>query len=134
MHLEIPRIINTIQDMRERLVGEGSLTFTCQFEGSPLPNITFYFNGAITTLDSGVSIINNTLTIPSPQVSHSGIYQCIVSNEFGDDQIAWLLEIRHPSEYLALILMLFLVLKSFICVIFSFTTSEAIEPYRAWCT
>ena len=45
----------------------------------------------------GVNIINSTLIIPTPQVSHSGIYQCIVSNEFGDDQAAWLLEIREPS-------------------------------------
>ena len=98
MHLEIPRIINTIQEMREHLVGEGNLTFVCQFEGSPLPNIMFYFNGAVISLDSGVTITNNTLTISSPQVFHSGIYQCIISNDFGDDQISWLLEIREPSE------------------------------------
>ena len=98
IHVEIPRIINTIQDVREHLVGKGNLTFICQFEGFPLPNITFYHNGAIVSPGNGVKITGNNLTIPSPQVSHSGIYQCIVSNEFGDDQIAWFLEIRQPSE------------------------------------
>ena len=94
--LEIPRIINTTQDTREHLVCK-SLTLACQFEGSPLPNVTFYFNGVILP-DNGVTIINTTLIIPYPQVSDSGIYQCIVANEFGDDQIAWLVKIRNPSE------------------------------------
>ena len=72
--------------------------YMCQFEGFPLPNVTFYFNGAAISQDSGVTIISNNLIIPFPQVSHSGIYQCIVSNEFGDDQVDWYLEIRQPSE------------------------------------
>ena len=98
--VEVPRIINTIEDDRDIFVGEENLMYTCQFEGSPLPNITYYFNGAVISPISGVTIVSNTLTIPSPQVSHSGIYQCIVSNEFGDDQKAWLLEIRQPSKYM----------------------------------
>ena len=100
---EVPRIINRIQDERNLLVGERSLTYTCQFEGAPLPGVMFYFNGAIISPGSGVTIVGNTLMIPSPQVSHSGVYQCIVSNEFGDDQAAWLLEIRQPSEYILVV-------------------------------
>ena len=99
MHAEVPRITSTIQDEREHLVGEGNLTYVCQFEGFPLPNITFFFNGAIISPDNGVTIVGNTLTIPSPQVYRSGIYQCIVSNEFGDDQQSWLLEIRQSGTY-----------------------------------
>ena len=78
------------------------MTYTCNFDGFPLPSIGFYFNGAYITADvsNGVVIINDTLTIPSPGISHSGIYQCIVSNEFGGDQAAWLLEIREPSEFM----------------------------------
>ena len=98
---ELPRITNTIPDERDYLVGEGNLAFTCEFIGSPLPTITFYHNGGGISIGNGVIIDNDTLTISSPQVSHSGIYQCIVSNEFGDDQQAWLLEIRQPSEYIA---------------------------------
>ena len=99
---EVPRITNSFRGEREHLVGEDNLTYTCEFEGFPHPRVTFYFNGVhiVTNGANDVIIINNTLTIPSPQVSHSGIYQCIVSNEFGDDQAAWLLEIRQPSEKL----------------------------------
>ena len=99
IHLEVPRITSIFEERRDILVGEDSLMYTCQFEGFPLPNITFYFNGVVISHGSGVIVVGNTLTIPSPQVSHSGIYQCIVSNEFGDDQKAWLLEIRQPSMF-----------------------------------
>ena len=74
--------------------------YACEFDGFPSPSVTFYFNGQlILSSDTSMIIANNTLIIPSPQVSHSGIYQCIVSNEFGDDQATWLLEIRQPSEF-----------------------------------
>ena len=95
---EIPRITNTVQD-KTHFAGEESLTYICQFEGFPLPNVAFYFNGAVIPPDRGVTITNNNLTIPSPQISHSGIYQCIISNEIGDDQAAWLLEVKEPSEF-----------------------------------
>ena len=99
---EIPAITSTFPDERQHYTGEQNLTYTCESEGFPTPTVSFYFNGVYITVDNTIDIIvnNNTLTIPSPQVSHSGIYQCIVSNEFGDDQAAWLLEIRQPSEKL----------------------------------
>ena len=97
MYTEVPRITNTIQDKRNYLVGGRNLTYTCQFEGFPQPNISFYHNGAAISLGSGVTIIGNTLIILTPQVFHSGVYQCIINNEVGDDQLAWLLEIREPS-------------------------------------
>ena len=97
-HAEIPQITNTFCDERDHFAGEENLMYTCQFEGFPLPKITFFFNGAVVPPDSGVTIVNNSLTIHFPQVNHSGIYQCIVSNKFGDDQQAWLLEIRQPSK------------------------------------
>ena len=85
-------------DSREILIGNGALTFTCESVGTPEPNIEWYFNGQPIALSSGVSTVGNTLTIASPQVSNSGIYQCIVSNRFGDDQRAWLLEVRQTGE------------------------------------
>ena len=92
--------MNNLQHEREHFTVEENLMYECEFEGFPLPNVTFYFNGRPISTDTGLSVVinNNTLTIPSPQVSHSGIYQCIVSNRFGDDQAAWLLEIREPSK------------------------------------
>ena len=130
-HAEIPRITNTLQDEREHLVGEENLMYTCEFEGFPLPTIAFYFNGARIRADdtSVVDIVNNTLVIPSPQVSHSGIYQCIVSNEFGDDQAAWLLEIRQPSEFTFKIV----TIATLSSKIFSITSSAAIQLHKAQC-
>ena len=83
-----------------------NLTYICEFEGYPLPNLAFYFNGAHIPANNtnGIYIVSNTLIIPTPQVSHSGIYQCIISNEFGDDQAAWLLEIRQPSMFVSLVI------------------------------
>ena len=99
-HTEVPRITNNIQSVQEHFTVKGALNFTCEFRGFPHPRIAFYLNGQPISNGHDFSIVNNTLTIPLPQVSQSGIYQCIVSNEFGDDQAAWLLEIRQPSEFL----------------------------------
>jgi hypothetical protein len=103
LNLEVPRINSTFQEEREHLVGEMNLTYMCEFEGYPLPNVAFYFNGVHIPANNtnGICVVSNTLIIPSPQVYHSGIYQCIVSNEIGDDQAAWLLEIRQPSMLLS---------------------------------
>jgi hypothetical protein len=109
MNADVPRITTVFQDEREHFVGENSLTYMCEFEGFPYPRVAFYFNGVriVANSSSTVNIINNTLIIPSPQVGHSGIYQCIVSNEIGDDQAAWLLEIRQPSELNIAIILLY---------------------------
>ena len=104
---ELPRITNSSSDNREIVTGQDNLVYTCEFEGSPTPEISWFFNGRAIDPQSGVSVSDNTLTIASPQVTNSGIYQCIVTNEHGDAQASWLLEIRPSSKwteaYLALI-------------------------------
>ena len=95
---ELPGITASPSDDREIVEGQQNLMYTCSFEGSPQPAISWFFNGQLINAESGVSINDNTLTIASPQVSNSGIYQCIVSNAFGDAQAAWLLEIRPSSK------------------------------------
>ena len=97
---ELPSITRNPTSDRELVVGMENLKYTCEFQGSLMPDIEWYFNGQPIAADSGISINGNNLTIASPQVSNSGIYQCVVSNDFGDDQAAWLLEIR-PSSKLA---------------------------------
>ena len=87
---------------RERLVGGGSISYTCVGEGSPdLPLVTWYYNGGTVSLD-GVTVNGNNLAIAAPQVRHSGIYQCFVSNTFNQeayfDQRTWVLEVRQPSK------------------------------------
>ena len=93
-----PVITESPVDDREVLVGNGPLTFTCVSLGTPEPSIEWYFSGQPIAPRSGVSTVGNTLTIATPQTSNFGVYQCIVNNLFGDDQHAWLLEIRPASE------------------------------------
>ena len=63
--------------------------------------ITWYHNGAVIQPGSG-AVVNqdDTLMIPEPQVSHSGIYQCFATNQFGEDKRAWILEVRVEGMYL----------------------------------
>ena len=87
---------------RERLVGGGRISYTCVGEGSPDPaSVTWYYNGGTVSLD-GVTVNGNNLVIAAPQVRHSGIYQCFVSNTFNQeayfDQRTWVLEVRQPSK------------------------------------
>ena len=80
---------------RERLVGGGSVTYRCEVEGIPAPTVTWYYNGG--AVSEGVSVNGNELVIADPQVSHSGIYQCQVTNIIGDTQYEdsrmWILEV-----------------------------------------
>ena len=99
LFIELPTITRSPPDRREIVEGEENLMYMCEFEGYPTPRIDWYFNGEPISSDRGVSISENTLTIASPQTSNSGIYQCIVSNDVGDAQAAWLLEIRQPSKW-----------------------------------
>ena len=85
---------------RERLVGGGSVTYTCVLEGVPAPTVTWYYNGG--DVPEGVSVNGNGLDIADPQVMHSGIYQCVVTNRFGGGQFrdsrTWILEVRAPGK------------------------------------
>ena len=80
---------------RERLVGGGSVSYRCEVEGIPTPTVTWYYNGG--AVSEGVSVNGNELVIADPQVSHSGIYQCQVTNVIGDTQYEdsrmWILEV-----------------------------------------
>ena len=86
---------------RERLVGGGSVSYRFEVEGTPTPTVTWYYNGG--AVSEGVSVNGNELVIADPQVSHSGIYQCQVTNIIGDTQYedsrTWILEVRTPSEF-----------------------------------
>ena len=84
---------------RERLVCGGPVEYSCDASGSPDPTITWYYNGAVVQSGSGgVDVDDGTLTIPAPQVSHSGIYQCFARNQFGEDSRAWILEVADPGN------------------------------------
>ncbi len=62
----------------------------------PVP-VTWFYNGG--DLGGGVKVGDNgTLTIVEPLVRHSGIYQCVVENRFGEARMTWLLEVREPGK------------------------------------
>ena len=87
---------------RERLVSGGSVSYRCEVEGTPTPTVTWYYNGG--AVSEGVSVNGNELVIADPQVSHSGIYKCQVTNIIGDTQYedsrTWILGVRIPGEIL----------------------------------
>ena len=76
-------------------MGGGPVQYPCDASGSPDITITWIYNGAV--IQSGSEVVvggDGALTIPAPQVSHSGIYQCVATNRFGEDRRMWILEVR----------------------------------------
>ena len=78
------------------------MSYRCEVDGTPTPTVTWYYNGG--AVSEGVSVNGRELVIADPQVSHSGIYQCQVTNIIGDTQYedsrTWILEVRMPGEIL----------------------------------
>ena len=64
--------------------------------------VRWFYNGELIESSSGgVVISNENLTIADPQVQHSGIYQCSVTdfNLSGEQIRSWVLEVRDPSKF-----------------------------------
>ena len=79
------------------------MIFQCENQGIPAPIVTWYHNGETIQPDSGVRVNSNQVVISEPQVSNSGVYQCVVSNTIDgvvrEDRRQWVLEVREPSKY-----------------------------------
>ena len=87
---------------RGKLLGRGRVNYICPVHGGiPTPTVTWYYNGGRLPIGANVmgAYKNQQLTIFYPQISHSGIYQCFVSNNVGTDSRTWILEVRLPCEY-----------------------------------
>ena len=103
IHTEMAVISSPPGNEREVIVGEGSESFSCVTDGTPTPTLEWFINGQrVTDTTSGVNITGETLSIPSPQVSHSGVYQCFASNEVSEAVASWAVEVREPSEWVNL--------------------------------
>ncbi len=88
-------------NVREVIVGapNPATTFSCANTGFPVTSTVWYFNGdKIDSSFVGIVFDNTMLAIADPQVSHSGVYQCFVSNTVSEDNAAWLLEVRAPGN------------------------------------
>ena len=83
---------------REVIVGGGIETFTCATTGTPAPTLEWFINGQPAASTPGVTISGDTLTLATPQVSHSGVYQCFASNEVSEARASWAVEVREPGE------------------------------------
>ena len=97
-----PNITIPVQNQTElALIGTGPVTFVCESEGDPLPDLTWYFNGGPVSSEN-VSVSDNQLVISSPQVNHSGVYECVATNTINgqlfEDRKQFLLEVRMPSK------------------------------------
>ena len=88
---------------REVIVGEGSETFPCATTGTPTPMLEWFINGQPAASTPGVTITGETLSIPSPQVSDSGVYQCFASNNVSEARASWAVEVREPGEWVKLL-------------------------------
>ena len=87
---------------RDVIMGGLSLMYTCGMGGLPIPTLRWYYNGDPISSSLGVTENGNVLTIPTPVIGNSGIYQCFVSNTIEGNlvivQRAWILEVRRPRE------------------------------------
>ena len=78
------------------------MEYNCENEGAPVPDVRWYFNGQPIPTDTGVSVNGRQVVISQPQVSNSGVYQCVVNNTINgvimEDRREWVLEVREPSK------------------------------------
>jgi hypothetical protein len=95
---------STLVDQK-RYVGGGYVVYVCDARGTPPPTVTWYYNGAAIQAShapQGIVFGKNTLTIPEPQIGHSGIYQCVANNTFigehWEASIEWALQVRAQCE------------------------------------
>ncbi len=106
-------------NIREVIVGQGpATTFSCANTGYPATSTVWYFNGDV--IDSsfvGIVFDATMLTIANPQVSHSGVYQCFVSNTVSEDNAAWLLEVRAPGNIYHYLRLLVMYMSVYICCV-----------------
>ena len=66
--------------------GEG-VYFKIKVSGVPRPTVTWYHNGEPVRADYAREIeADGSLTIPSTELKHSGIYKAVVANQHGSEE------------------------------------------------
>ena len=85
----------------QRVLTERTVTLTCNIAAIPDATVTWYKDGS--PVPSGPSIsttpdTNTQLTIASATPADSGMYQCVVSNQHGDDVGSISLQVRDPRK------------------------------------
>ena len=66
--------------------GEG-LYFKIKVSGEPQPTVTWYHDGEPVRADYARDIeADGSLTIPSTELKHSGVYKAVVANQYGSEE------------------------------------------------
>ena len=91
----------TSVDGPQRVLTGRTVTLTCNIAAIPDATAMWYKDG--NSIPSGTSIsttpdTNTQLTIASATPANSGMYQCVVSNEYGDDVGSISLQVRDPRK------------------------------------
>ena len=85
-------------------------SFTCQVTGEPVPNISWYFNGAMINvsdtskhrIESGsinIITVEETLKVFNVTSSDVGSYVCIATNELGSDRSVGVLTVNSKKMF-----------------------------------
>ena len=102
-NITIPTIQSPDLVQRGTIAGGPSVILKCDSTGTPGPSLRWFYNGGPISGSSGVSENGAQVTIPTPQVDNSGIYQCFVSNgvegALENRQRTWIVEVTTPSRW-----------------------------------
>ncbi|XP_061539337.1 LOW QUALITY PROTEIN: hemicentin-1 [Phycodurus eques] len=85
----VPPLIDGGDEMTDsNVIINSPLELDCHATGAPAPAITWYKNGQLVTHGEGLRLAANgwRLIIPRTQVSDTGRFQCVATNEGGDHE------------------------------------------------
>uniref|UniRef100_A0A0N5BTT6 Down syndrome cell adhesion molecule-like protein Dscam2 n=1 Tax=Strongyloides papillosus TaxID=174720 RepID=A0A0N5BTT6_STREA len=94
-----PTINRDIADPNPRIPTQKNLTLTCVVEGKPDPEIAWYLNGTlISSFDKRYVITEEGryLQIFNISLLDSGIYKCEATNEAGQDEFEYFVDVDQP--------------------------------------
>ena len=80
--------------------GEGVL-FQVKVTGSPTPKLTWYQNGEVVTADYSTELAKDgTLTLPSVESKHSGMYKLVAQNLAGkaEKEVGLFVQAEHTQQ------------------------------------
>ena len=80
MHLRPELLIAVFPDDKQVLEGE-EVVFRVKVTGVPVPELTWYHNGEEVIADYSNDLADDgSLTMPSAEIKHSGVYQLVAVN------------------------------------------------------
>ena len=128
----IPTINNSIENENEIEDQTENVTFSCQAVGEPIPDISWYFNGAMINVSDNsskymimsrslnITTTENTLTVYNVTSSDVGTYTCNSSNIIGSVTSSRILTVtsKFCTTYIHKIIVATCILK-YICIYYA---------------